>query len=202
MKSAILLLFVATSVSAQTNLIVNGGFEDNGGLGTSVFAGWTVYNQTGGSGSWLVQNGTHPSGFDCKDDFVQPPPSGFAAMTSQSDPGSHILYQDVTIPGSAAQVMLSFDLYYNTFGELASPQSLDFHTRPDQQFRADIVDPSAPIEDVGSGVLANAIRRCRATRPSCRGTDHHERPVALRRSDHPPPLRRGRPRRLLPCGHR
>jgi len=43
---------------AQTNLVVNGGFEDNGGVDTSVFRGWTVVNQ--GSGSWVVQEGTLP----------------------------------------------------------------------------------------------------------------------------------------------
>ena len=170
MRAALALLaLLSGSAFAQTNLIVNGGFEDNGGLGTNVFAGWTVYNQIGGSGSWLVQNGTHPSGFDCKDDVVQAPPSGFAAMTSQSDPGTHVLYQDVTIPGSAAQVMLSFDLYYNTFGDLMSPPSLDFHTRPNQQFRADIVDPSAPIEDVGSGVLANVYQTLQGDTPELPG---------------------------------
>jgi len=142
---------------AQTNLVVNGGFEDNGGVDTSVFRGWTVVNQ--GSGSWVVQKGTlPPTIYACRNDIVQPPPSGVAAMTSQSDPGSHILYQDVAIPASAGPIVLSYDIFYSSFADLSSPPTLDYHVKPNQQLRVDIVDPAAALTDVGSGVLANVYQ--------------------------------------------
>src|ERR1043165_8760104 len=88
------------------NLVVNGAFEQNGGLATSIFTGWTVFNQVGSSGSWYAQMGTTPSPqmHGCTEVVDPEPPSGFAAMTTQSKPGSHILYQDVAIPSGANSV--------------------------------------------------------------------------------------------------
>src|SRR5437763_11436189 len=83
-----------------TNLVVNGGFEQNGGLATNIFTGWTVFDQAGSSGSWYAQMGTKPlpQMQSCTNFLVSEPPSGFAAMTTQANRGSHILYQDVAIP--------------------------------------------------------------------------------------------------------
>lgn len=158
-----LFLFVAGPANGvdPANLVVNGGFEQNSGLGTSVFTGWTVINQTGSSGSWYVQAGTAPGPgtLGCaKDLVVPPPPSGFAAMTTQNNPGSHILYQDVVIPSGVSSVTLSFDLYLNSSTDFAIPATLDFHQRPNQQFRVDLLDPSAPVTDVGTGVLASLFQ--------------------------------------------
>jgi hypothetical protein len=142
------------------NLIVNGGFEQNGGLATSIFTGWTVFNQVGSSGSWYAQMGTTPSPqmHDCTDVIVPEPPSGFAAMTTQSKPGSHILYQDVAIPSGANSVTLSFDLYLNSLSVFVVQPTLDYLVRPNQQFRVDVMDPSAPVMDTGAGVLATLFQ--------------------------------------------
>jgi chitodextrinase len=150
----------AVIAAGPANLVVNGDFEQNGGLGTSVFTGWTVFNETGSSGSWYAQMGTVPGPVTqscAKTVAVPEPPSGFAAMTTQSDPGSHILYQDVTIPSGASSVTLSFDLYLNSASDFAVPvpPTLDFHQKRNQQFRVDLLDPSAPVTDAGAGVLAS-----------------------------------------------
>ena len=56
---AVFLIFVGSAL-AQVSLIDNPSFENNGGVNTSSFAGWTVVNQAGGLGSWYVQAGTSP----------------------------------------------------------------------------------------------------------------------------------------------
>ena len=156
MKKALLVVLFAATASAQTNLIVNGGFEQNGGQDKNTFTGWTVFDQAGGSGSWVAQLGTAlPGNYVCKEQHIVAPPSGFAAMSTQSDAGSHVLYQDVAIPGGVSAVTLSVDLYINSDIGFSTPPTLDYKTKPNQQFRIDIMDPTADVQDVGGGVLAN-----------------------------------------------
>lgn len=161
---AIVLFWFAAGAAVgadASNLVVNGDFEQNGGLGKSVFTGWTVVNQAGSSGSWYAQMGTRPvpGVQDCVASTVVPePPSGFAAMTTQSNPGSHILYQEVAIPSGASSVTLSFDLYLHSSSDFAVPPTLDYLEKPNQQFRVDLLDPSAPVTDAGAGVLATLFQ--------------------------------------------
>ena len=147
---------------ALTQATTNGGFEDNGGVGSSAFTGWTVVNllsATGapGAGDWYVQTGTATAvnGFT-----VAAPPEGvFAAMTDQTGPGSHILYQDIAIPANVTSVTLMFDLFLmNQAGDYVDLGSLIWDGDPNQQFRADIMDPSAAVDDVGAGVLLNVYQ--------------------------------------------
>jgi len=139
--------------------LANGSFELNGGEATNSMDGWTVVDiglaGQGTSGSWLVQAGSSSplNGFS-----VDPPTDGrFAAMTDQFGPGAHILYQDVAVPkGNPA---LSFDLFLdNQAGVYASPETLSPDIAPNQQFRVDILDPSAAPDDVGAGVLRTIYR--------------------------------------------
>ena len=90
---AALYLVAFPAFAAGPNLVVNGGFEQNGGAGTNKLTGWTVTDQAGGSGSWYAQTGQFPmpSTERCSNETVDPPPSGFAAMSNQSNKGSHIL---------------------------------------------------------------------------------------------------------------
>ena len=135
-----------------TNIVLNGGFESNGGVGTNVFTDWTVENLFGGTGDWLVQTGTASpmNGFP-----VDPPPEGaFAAMTDQPGPGTHVLHQVLQVP--AAGVILTCEVFVNNLaGVYFNPGSLDFNVFPNQHTRIDIMDPAAPIDDVGAGVLLN-----------------------------------------------
>jgi hypothetical protein len=82
--------------------IVNGGFE------TGSFTGWTVVNQSGGSGDWFVYTGTASpqSGFA----IAAPPEGTHAAVTDQTGPGSHVLYQDVALEAGFKHT-LSLQLY-------------------------------------------------------------------------------------------
>ncbi|HLJ97755.1 MAG TPA: DUF4214 domain-containing protein [Gemmataceae bacterium] len=91
--------------------------------------------------------------------------NGFFQKPSDYE-GMHILYQDVTIPATASQAILSFQLYINNlnsqvgYTDPTQTPSLDYFPsitprRPNQQVRIDLVDPQGSITDVGSGVFRN-----------------------------------------------
>lgn len=135
--------------------VVNGSFERNGGVGSNVFAGWTVVDLPGGTGSWFVQtDAASPlNGF-----IAFTPPGGlFAAMTDQFAPGTHILYQDVRVP--AGQSTLSFKVsLFNQAGVYFAPHTLSSERVPNQQFRMDIMAPGAKVDGLGSGVLRQVFQ--------------------------------------------
>jgi len=144
---------------AGTELITNGSFEMNGGLGTNQLNNWTVVNLMDvsgapGSGDWFAQSGS----VSPQNSFAVDPPTDLnvAAMTDQGGPGAHLLYQDITIPSGASSVSLNCDIFISnratTFFVLPN---LDFSGSPNQHARVDIMDPAAPPEDVGAGVLQN-----------------------------------------------
>ncbi len=147
--ACLLVLTWAAPISAAT--IVNGGFE------TGNFAGWTVVNQAGGSGNWFVYSGTTSplSAFT----IPAPPQGTYAAASDQFGPGSHVLYQDVALePGMTHS--LSFMLYYdNRNGAFHTPASLSYTVVPNQQYRVDIVRPTAsPFSVAAADVLASVFR--------------------------------------------
>ena len=138
-------------------LFLNPSFEANGGTNTKIFTSWTNVDQAGGSpgDGWLVQTGLVSPLFG---NPVPAPTNGtFAAMTDQGGQGSHVLYQDITV--TSAEQVLHFDLFiHNYSGAFVSPATLDYTAGPNQQFRADIMNPAAPVTDVGAGVLLNVYQ--------------------------------------------
>src|SRR5262245_11945580 len=84
--------------------LINGNFE--AGL-----TGWTAANQVGSDGACRSQTGTVSpvNGFT-----VPAPPEGTkAAMTDSQAGGSHIIYQDFTVPAGVSLGSLAFSLYLN-----------------------------------------------------------------------------------------
>jgi hypothetical protein len=145
-------------VASAQQLIVNGGFEINGGAGTSVLNNWTVADAAGGDGSWFAQTGTSSP----VNAFAVPaPPEGsFAAMTDQGGPGSHVLYQDFVVPTGVVVGVLGFDHYINNqAGTFFSPDTLDFSGAENQQARVDIMTTTADPFSVAAGdVLMNIFQ--------------------------------------------
>lgn len=132
----------AIASANPTELITNGGFETNGGAGSSSFLDWSVVNQASGSGSWYAQTGT---GTALNSFPVAPPPQGnFAAMTDQNGPGSHVLLQTFTVPGPGT-VTLTFDYFRDNQAAsgYSTPNTLDYTTIPNQQARVDILTAGA-----------------------------------------------------------
>jgi hypothetical protein len=151
-------LCASLSAAGAAELVVNGSFETNGGAGTSTFAGWTVSDQAGSAGSFFVQTGTTAPP-DRPITVPAPPVGSFAAMSAQNGPGSHILYQDIAIPAGVTAATFSAQVYVNNAAtSFVTPASLDDTVTPNQQARIDIVNPAAPLTDVGAGVLLNVFR--------------------------------------------
>jgi hypothetical protein len=154
----VLILLALPGVSSAAT-IVNGGFE------TGNFAGWTVVNQSGGSGDWFVYTGTSTplTGFS----VAAPPEGTHAAVTDQGGPGSHVLYQDVVLESGFTH-SLSFVVYYeNRAGFFATPPTLDFNVFPNQQYRIDVLRATAdPASTAPGDVLATVFQTEEGNPPS------------------------------------
>jgi hypothetical protein len=156
----VLLLFAQPTAAAT---VVNGDFE------TGTLTGWTKVGipAFGGSGGWYAYSGLDaPVSTEWEDTkeprIIPPPPQGnFAAITDQSSfPGTHILYQDVALePGMTHALLLT--TYYNSAAHIAVPASdtLSSEEFSNQQYRIDVMKPSAPIDSVApADVLATVFR--------------------------------------------
>ena len=145
------LLGLGITQSARANLITNGGFE------TGDFAGWTVVDQAGGSGSFFISNpgtATPLSGFSTA---ANPSGGRFYAVSDQFGPGCHVLLQSFTIPVGASNFQLTFQMFVNNqFGEtIVNPAGLDYTAFPNEHARVDILSSSATPFDTGAGVVEN-----------------------------------------------
>jgi len=144
--AALVLLLPGSALGAS---VAGGNFE------TGTLSGWSVVNS--GSGNWFAYSGTTSpqSGFP----VAAPPQGSFAATTDQGGPGSHILYQDIALKAGLKHT-LTFTLYYaNRAGAFSTPASLSESVSPNQQYRVDIVKPSAPVASVAAtDVLKNVVQ--------------------------------------------
>jgi CubicO group peptidase (beta-lactamase class C family) len=116
-----------------------------------------------GSGGWFV----YTSGTKAPDpaqsdpnapfDLPDPPQGKFAAVTDMSGPGTLILYRDVKLKG---RFMLHLTVFHGGAFGFSSPQTLAYDEPEDnQQFRIDLVAPSAPIDSLAGGdVLVNVFK--------------------------------------------
>jgi D-alanyl-D-alanine carboxypeptidase len=116
----------------------------------------------GGSGRWFVYADGHkppdPAQSDPNVPFDVPdPPQGrFAAVTDMNGPGTRILYRDLRLDG---RFTLQLTMFYTGTAPFSSPATLAHDTpEANQQFRIDLLRPSAPIDSVAKGdVLANVF---------------------------------------------
>jgi D-alanyl-D-alanine carboxypeptidase len=133
-----------TAVQGNHRMFVMDDFE------SGALTDWKAVG--GGSGGWFVYtNGSKapdPARSDPNVPFDVPnPPQGkFAAVTDTNGPGTRILYRDVKLDG---HFRLHLTVFYAGAGGLSSPQSLAYdEPGANQQFRIDLVAPSAPIDSV------------------------------------------------------
>jgi CubicO group peptidase (beta-lactamase class C family) len=158
--AAALAVFVALSsvlvgCRAQPRTIVVDDFE------SGAITGWQAVG--GGSGGWFVYSDGHkapdPAQSDPNAPFDVPdPPQGrFAAVTDMNGPGTRILYRDLRLEG---RFTLQLTVFYTGTGPFSSPATLAHDTpEANQQFRIDLIRPSAPIDSVAKGdVLVNVFR--------------------------------------------
>jgi D-alanyl-D-alanine carboxypeptidase len=160
--SAALSLFLAAcdegpklAVRAADGMFVVDDFE------SGALTDWKTVG--GGSGAWFVYtNGRRapdPAQSDPNVPFDLPdPPQGkFAAVTDMNGAGTLILYRDVKPKGRFRLHLTVF--HAGAFG-FSSPPTLAYDGPADnQQFRIDLVAPSAPIDSVAQGdVLVNVFK--------------------------------------------
>jgi D-alanyl-D-alanine carboxypeptidase len=125
---------------------------------SGAITGWQAVG--GGSGGWLVYADGHkppdPAQSDPNAPFDVPdPPQGrFAAVTDTSGPGTHILYRDLRLEG---RFTLQATVFYAGTEPFSSPATLAHDTpEANQQYRIDLLSPSAPIDSVAKDdVLVN-----------------------------------------------
>lgn len=116
-----------------------------------------------GSGAWFVySDGQKPPDLAQSDpnaafDVPDPPQGRFAAVTDMSGRGTRILYRDLGLDG---RFTFHLTVFYEGTAPFSSPDTLAHDSpEPNQQFRIDLIDPSAPIDSVAEGdVLVNVFR--------------------------------------------
>ena len=153
--AAVAVTVLAPLATASAATVVNGDFE------SGALAGWTLdtSDPCGGctQAAWYAYSGalSPVSGFP-----VPAPPQGtYAAITDQTGPGSEILYQDVPLAAGANHALSLTAYYRNPAGAFATPPSLRETTSPNQQYRIDVVKPSAPVDSLApADVLLNAFK--------------------------------------------
>jgi D-alanyl-D-alanine carboxypeptidase len=146
---------VLVGCQARPGTIVVDDFE------SGAITGWQAVG--GGSGGWFVYSDGHkapdPAQSDPNVPFDVPdPPQGrFAAVTDVNGSGTRILYRDLRLEG---RFSLRLSVFYTGTGPFSSPATLAYDTpETNQQFRIDLLRPSAPIDSVAKGdVLVNVFR--------------------------------------------
>ena len=145
---------VLVGCRARPRTIVVDDFE------SGAITGWQAVG--GGSGGWFVYSDGHkapdPAQSDPNAPFDVPdPPQGrFAAVTDVNGPGTRILYRDLRLEG---RFSLQLSVFHTGTGPFSSPATLAYDTpEANQQFRIDLLMPSAPIDSVAKGdVLVNVF---------------------------------------------
>ena len=141
------LALLAAPAGAGAAIVNNGDFE------TGNLSGWQVANS--GPGVWQVYTGTQSP--DGEFSLPAPPEGTHAAFAEQNNPSRQILYQDVAIPSGSSVNRLSLTTFYIAYAPITSPDSLD--VMANEQYRIDVMKPSAAITSVASGdILATVFR--------------------------------------------
>ena len=149
---AVGLLTLAVPGAASANLLTNGDFE------TGSLSGWQQSDaSSGSSGSWFAYTGTSTPLFSNPVPF--PPQGTYGAVTDQGGPGRHLLYQDFTLPPGPGESRLSLFVYYHSDAPITAQNNLDFTGPANQQYRVDVMRPTAALDSVASGdVLLSVFR--------------------------------------------
>jgi hypothetical protein len=130
------LILTAANTASAGELITNGNFE------TGTFAGWSVVDQAGGSGSFFISNPGAPAPLSGLPTAPNGVGGAFYAVSDQTGPGTHALLQSITVtPGST--VTLSFDMFINNQDGPSTGSALDYTIVPTEQGRVDVLTAAA-----------------------------------------------------------
>ena len=162
-----LLALLAPAASAAT--VVNGDFE------SGTLSGWTTRDEAAdfpAPGGWFAYSGTEAPisieeeevGEEEFEEFprsVLPPPQGnFGAISDENGPGTHILYQDISLEPGRSHT-LSMTVYYGSEEPIVAPDTLSAGIPgvPNQQYRIDVIKPTARITSVNPADMLTTVYR-------------------------------------------
>ncbi len=163
---AIVALVLLAPGGAAAATVVNGDFEAGN------LSGWHVHQATG-VGDWYPYAGTEPpiGGKQLTAPVPAPPQGAFAAITDEANPDTVILYQDIDLRAGYDH-RLSLFAYYSSQEPLALPTpdtlSVDdevLGSQANQQYRIDVMKPSAPLESVDPADILRTLFRTRPGDP-------------------------------------
>jgi hypothetical protein len=141
------------STQPPLHLIENGSFE------TGDFTSWTTFDAPNSAGGFIVSADTIMPTSTLV--VLEPPDSTYAAITDQGGGGTHVLYQDVSLPANRSAALHATIYLLNTATDyvIAATGGLAFDGgAANQQFRVDVMNPAAGVTDVGTGVLLNVYQ--------------------------------------------
>jgi hypothetical protein len=131
-------------------LVTNGDFE------TGDLSGWTDSIVSSTAAGVYVGNDTLGPASGAV--IPLPPEGNNAALFDQNGATTHILYQDIMVPAeynAAFQAMIYLNNTHTDYVIAATEGLSVIGIEANQQFRIDVMDPAAPVDDVGAGVLQN-----------------------------------------------
>jgi CubicO group peptidase (beta-lactamase class C family) len=129
-------------------------------------SGWTLDRR--GSGGWFVyDNGRQAPDPKQSDPFVpfqmpNPPQGKFAAVSDTNGPGSRVLYRDIKLDGP---MLLELTIFYvngmdglsGYSSRFVAPKTLATNAGPNQQFRIDLLAPTAAADSMADADLRATI---------------------------------------------
>lgn len=156
--------FRPAATPAASGTITNGDFETGDLSGFTADQTFAGQSNSGPSHLYAYSGTMSSSGYD----IPAPAQGQFAAILDDgSGFGSEVLYQDVTVPSGGGRLSLTYA--YASFAPLADPESFDYtrdsNTAPVQQFRVDVIRPSAGIRSAAAADILTTLVRTRAGAP-------------------------------------
>ena len=141
---------VSTAQGAPVQLLTNGGFE------TGSYAGWTTTSQSGSGGSLNIDTPGTTTPQSGQSTAANGTGGAFYSVTDQGGPGAYSLRQSFTVVPGSSSVLLSFQMYANSYG--GGPffgNGLNHTGIANQHARVDILTAGAAAFDLGATVLQN-----------------------------------------------
>ena len=145
---------------------------------SGTLAGWKLNRR--GDGNWFIyQDGRHPPDPQQSNTFLpfqmpNPPQGKFAAVSDSRGPGSQVMYRDIKLDGP---MMLEVTIFYSNgidglsgySGRFVSPRTLAVDKGPNQQFRVDLLAPTAVADSMADGDIRTTVFETRPDDPARRG---------------------------------
>jgi D-alanyl-D-alanine carboxypeptidase len=162
---------LATRTKPATAIIID-DFE------SGTLAGWTLDRR--GTGSWFTyQNGRQAPDPKQSNGFVpfnmpNPPQGKVAAVADAPGPGMQMMYRDIKVE---APLMLELTVFYTNSNDglsgysspFVTPRTLAINGPPNQQFRIDLLSPTAAADSMADGDLRATVFDVRPSDPARRG---------------------------------